>query len=138
MIDEISPREQGASQMNNDQCPSPGGGVPLVDPLLMGRWSDAMARYTAAVARLHALETTSEAASIAAIAEEEEAVRDLMLVPTPSFDWISTKFRIFRELFDGDGGLFTDRRELVFLAALEADVRRLADLEASAARTNAR
>lgn len=138
MTDAISSRELGAAQMNNDHCPSPVGGVPLVDPGLMGRWSVAMARYTAAVARLHALETTGEAASNEAIAEEEAAIRDLMLAPTPSFDWISTKFRIFHELFDGDGGLFTDRRELVFLAALEADVRRLADLEASAARTDAR
>lgn len=135
MTDAISSREQGATQVNNDHCPSPVGGVPLVDPGLMGRWSVAVARYTAAVARLHALETTGEADCSAAIAEEAEAIRDLMLTPTPSFDWISTKFRIFHELFDGAGALFSDCRELLFLAALEADVRRLADLEVSAART---
>ena len=135
MLDAISPREQGSPQMNNDHRPSPSGGVPLVDPGLMGRWSAAMARYTAAVARLHARETTGEAACSAAIADEEEAIRDLMLAPAPSFDWISTKFRIFHELFDGVGGLFSDRRELLFLAALEADIRRLADFEASEAST---
>lgn len=92
-------------------------------------WATLYARYLAGLAYdidpASELPADDEAAAI--VAEQERLQRELLLFPAPDAAALSEKFRVFREFLGDDFEIFWDRRELLFLAALEADALRLAE-----------
>ena len=57
----------------------------------------------------------------------EKAQIEYLLHPVISSVDLSEKFRVFRDVLAEDFEVFTDRRELLFFAAIEADALRLID-----------
>lgn len=96
-----------------------------VDAIATRRWNELRSRYLGVRAKVSTGGLGDEEAVKALVAEEDAALRDLMLLPSPLGSVLVEKIRLFKEMLGDDSAIFADRREWLFLAAIEADAARL-------------
>lgn len=91
----------------------------------LDRWSTLYSRYLAVRSLIHGSEKRSQAEESAIFDEADDLMMQLMIFPAP-VDWVlREKFRLYRSWLGYENAIFTDGREGIGLAALEADAARL-------------